>query len=213
MDETEVWQDMVPNTIVDNIGESMIRLKTIGHEKNKNCRVFGCKGRRYQTEAVHRFFPGAKRESKAEFKTKCVVASSINGWMNEELTVSWVKGVLGHFSFTRRMLAWDSFRCHVLESVEQGLNRGKIDPVIVPGGCTKYIQAPDVSWNKPFKTKVTEKYNKWMANGQHKFTAAGNMCAPPRREIVKSILKAWMSETMLLFCFYRQMLSIFRDNF
>ena len=139
---------------------------------------------RYQTEAVHRFFPGAMRESKAEFKTKCVVASSINGWMNEELTVSWVKGVLGHFSFTRRMLACDSFRCHVLDSVEQELNRGKIDPVIVPGGCTKYIQAPDVSCNKQFKTKVTEKYDEWMANGQHTFTAAGNMCAPPRREIV-----------------------------
>ena len=63
--------------------------------------------------------------------------------MNEELTVSWVKGVLGQFSFTRQVLAWDSFRCHVLDSVKQELNRTKIDPVIVPGGCTKYIQAPD----------------------------------------------------------------------
>ena len=55
-------------------------------------------------------------------------------------------------------------RCHVLDSVKQELNRAKIDPVIVPGGCTKYIQAPDVSWNKPFKAKVTEKYDEWMAN-------------------------------------------------
>ena len=111
--------------------------------------------------------------------------------MNEELTVSWVKGVLGQFSFTRRMLAWDSFRCHILDSVKQELNRAKIDHVIVPGGCTKYIQAPDVSWNKPFKAKVTEKYDEWMANGHHTFTAAGNMRAPPRREIVQWILEAW----------------------
>ena len=45
-------------------------------------------------------FAGAKRERKAlnnDFKTKCVVAFSINTWMNEELfaTVSWVKDVLG----------------------------------------------------------------------------------------------------------------------
>ncbi|PFX13070.1 Pogo transposable element with KRAB domain [Stylophora pistillata] len=126
-----------------------------------------------------------------EFKAKCVVASPINGWMNEELTVSWVKGVLAQFSFTRRMLVWNSFRCHVLDSVKQELDRTKIDPVIVPGGYSEYVQAPDVSWNKPFKAKVTEKYDEWMANGQHAFTAAGNMRAPPRREIVQWILEAW----------------------
>ncbi|PFX12383.1 Pogo transposable element with KRAB domain [Stylophora pistillata] len=126
-----------------------------------------------------------------EFKTKCVVASSINGRMNEELTFSWVKSVLGQFSFTRQMLVWNSSRCHILESVKQELNRTKRDPVIVPGGCTEYVQAPDVSWNKPFKAKVTEKYDEWMANGQHAFTAAGNTRAPPRREIVHWILEAW----------------------
>ena len=35
MDETAVWQDMVSNTMVDNIGESTIRLKTTDHEKQK----------------------------------------------------------------------------------------------------------------------------------------------------------------------------------
>ena len=193
MDETAVWQDMVSNTTVDNIGESTIRLKTTGHEKTKVSVCLTAKGDGTKLKPFI-VFPGAKRESKAlneEFRTKCVVASSINGWMNEELTVSWVKSVLGQFSFTRRMLAWDSFRCHVLDSVKQELNRAKIDPVIIPGGCTKYIQAPDVSWNKPFKAKVTERYDEWMANGQHTFTAAGNMRAPPRREIVQWIIEAW----------------------
>ena len=39
----------------------------------------------------------------------------------------------------------------------------KLKPFIVfkggkrdPGGCTKYIQAPVVSWNKPFKAICTE---------------------------------------------------------
>ena len=39
------------------------------------------------------------------------------------------------------------------------LNTKKIDVVIVPGGCTKYIQAPDVSWNKTFKAHFTERYD------------------------------------------------------
>ena len=26
-----------------------------------------------------------------------------------------------------------------------------VDSMVIPGGCTKYIQALDVRWNKPFK--------------------------------------------------------------
>ena len=111
--------------------------------------------------------------------------------MNEELTLDGVRSVLGKFSFIRRILAWDSFKCHVMETVKQELQTSKIDPLIIPGGCTKYIQAPDVVWNKPFKANVTEKYDEWMAGEAHSFTAAGNMRAPPRREIVKWILAAW----------------------
>ena len=38
----------------------------------------------------------------------------------------------------------------------------KICTVLILVGCTKYIQAPDVNWNKPFKTICTEKYDKWL---------------------------------------------------
>ena len=116
MDETAVWQDMVSNTTVDNVGESTIRLKTTGHEKKIVLVCLAAKGDGTKLKPFI-VFPGAKRESKAlndEFKTKCVLASSINGWKNEELTVSWVKGVLG---------------CNVLDSVKQELNRAKTDPV------------------------------------------------------------------------------------
>ena len=115
MDETAVWQDMVSNTTVDNVGESTILLKTTGHEKKIVLVCLAAKGDGTKLKPFI-VFPGAKRESKAlndEFKTKCVLASSINGWKNEELTVSWVKGVLG---------------CHVLYSVKQELNRANTDP-------------------------------------------------------------------------------------
>ena len=75
-----------------------------------------------------------------------------------------------------------------METVKQELLTSKIDPLIILGGCTKYIQAPDVSWNKPLKANVTEKYDECMAGEAHSFTPAGNMRAPPRREIVKCIL-------------------------
>ncbi len=212
MDETAVWQDMLSNTTVDSIGHNTISMKTTGHEKTKVsvCLTAKADGTKLKPFIV---FPGAKRESKLlneEFKAKCVVASSHNGWMNEELTLNWVRNVLGKFSFTRRILAWDSFKCHVMETVKQELRTSKIDPLIIPGGCTKYIQAPDVVWNKPFKANVTEKYDEWMAGEAHSFTAAGNMRAPPRREV----LEAWdgLDKTMIINSFNSCALTVAVDG-
>ena len=95
-------------------------------------------------------FAGATRETKQlneEFKNKCYAASSVNGWMNEDLARDWLQGTLGKFLFTCWITAWDFFKCHITDSIKQELAQTKIDPVIVPGGCTKYIQAPDVAWN------------------------------------------------------------------
>ena len=52
-----------------------------------------------------------------------------------------------------------------------------------PGGCTKYIQAQDVSWNKPFKAHVTEQYDDWLGNGIHEYAAGGNMKPHPDVEL------------------------------
>ena len=79
--------------------------------------------------------------------------------MNTELTQVWINSVLGAFSFNRRLLAWDSYECHIKDSANKSLKARKVDRVIVPGGFTKYIQAPSVSWNKPFKASCTEKYD------------------------------------------------------
>ena len=98
---------------------------------------------------------------------------------------SWVNKVIGTFSFSRRLLAWDSFECHMMNSVKYAISKLNIDQVIVPGGCTKYVQAPDVCWNKPFKAVVTEQYDEWMASGLQQYTEAGNLRPPSRKNIVQ----------------------------
>ena len=82
---------------------------------------------------------------------------------------------------------------HITDNIKQERAHAKIDPVIVPSGCTKYqyIQAPDAAWNVSFKTKVTEKYDAWIADRDRSFTAAGNMCGPTCCEIIKWVVEAW----------------------
>ena len=78
------------------------------------------------------------------------------------------------------------------DSITESLKSKKIDRIIVPGGCTKYIHAPDVSWNKPFKSSCTQKYDEWLGTvGINEETASGNLRAPPRQPILLWILDAW----------------------
>ena len=88
MDETSVLNDMIAETTVARKGEKIILLKSTGHEK---VLVSVCLAVRDGTKLKpFVVFRGAKREVAArngEFKNKCVVATSTNAWMNEELTL------------------------------------------------------------------------------------------------------------------------------
>ena len=70
----------------------------------------------------HIVFQGAKCEATAlneEFKNRCVVASSSNGWMNEELVLKFLREVLEIFSFKKRLFVWDTFEAHMTEDVRK----------------------------------------------------------------------------------------------
>ena len=101
MDETPVWADMVSDTTVDKTGARTITMKSTGHEK---CRVSVCLTAKVDRSKLKPFivFKNAKRETKAlseEFKTRYVIVSSSNGWMNDDLTMEYTKKVLGTFCF------------------------------------------------------------------------------------------------------------------
>ena len=79
----------------------------------------------------------------------------------------WINKVIGKFSFKKRLLAWGTYECNMTDAVKKKLHDITVEFVLVPGGYTKYVQAPDVSRNKPIKAHVTEQYDDWLANGIH----------------------------------------------
>ena len=44
------------------------------------------------------------------------------------------------------------------DDVKQRLIAASTESAKIPGGSTKYIQASDVVWNKPFNEKITKFY-------------------------------------------------------
>ena len=53
------------------------------------------------------------------------------------------------------------------------------------------MQAPDVSWNKPFKGHLREMYDEWMSQGDMELTRAGNMKPPSCVRVATWIKTAW----------------------
>ena len=60
----------------------------------------------------------------------------------------------------------------------------KTDDALIPGGCTKYVQAPFLVWNKPFKGHIMKSYDEWLDLGAHQHTEAGNIKPAPRHLVV-----------------------------
>ena len=126
-----------------------------------------------------------------EFKRKCSMATFTNGWMNERLTLRWCTEVLRKFSFRKRLLAWDSYEAHLPDHTRKSITNSKIETIFILGGCTKYVQARYVLWNRTFKDRIQERYDDCLVNAKHEYTAAKNIKPVPRRLVLESIIKSW----------------------
>ena len=140
---TPIWVDMISNTTIDVCGKRTITMKSTGHEK---LRVTGvvAKGDRAKLKPIV-VFKGKPRECQAlqkEFHGKCMIASTKNGWMNTNLTLAWANSVLGQFSFRRRLLAWDTYECHLHPTVQSSLKAKKIDTAIIPEAVRNIFKPP-----------------------------------------------------------------------
>ena len=76
----------------------------------------------------------------------------------------------------------DTFDCHRKDSVSKSVKQKKIESLLIPGGCAKYV--------KPCKVKVSEGYNEWLStDGIKNLTGGGSLKSPWPCVIVKWILK------------------------
>ena len=154
-DETAFWPDSAASTTLDFSGIKEVPIKTTGHDKQRltvllTARADGRKLRPFVL--LPRKRPLRQLE---KFKNKLEIVYCGISWMDDALTATYLEKILGPSLFLKkRLLVWDSFRCHVSDATKKKLKQLKIDTAVVPGGCTKYVQPADVSWNRPFKAHI-----------------------------------------------------------
>ncbi|XP_051246668.1 zinc finger and SCAN domain-containing protein 12 [Dicentrarchus labrax] len=187
MDETAVWFDTVSPITVDTQGKSSEAMP--GHENLTVVLAAKADGTKLQPYIV---FRGAAGEVRQQI-SGAVIAKSANGWMNDALTADWLQSVVGQFNMTPRLLVWDSYRCHIGAATKAELKHGyNITTAVIPGGCTKHIQASNMMWNQIFKQSLYGAYNQWLAGDTDKeYTAGGYLKAPARHLLVDWVVAAW----------------------
>jgi len=90
-----------------------------------------------------------------------------------------------------KMMVYDSFRGHLVESVKKKFRENGFDLAVIPGGLTSICQPLDVAINKPFKDNFRKEWHLWMANGGAGETAAGNLRRARLSEVCGWVKRSW----------------------
>jgi hypothetical protein len=194
MDETAVWFDCPDNRCIDTRGAKEVTIVTTGHEK---MRVTVCLTARSDGKKLLPYVLVKNKRPVGQiieqFKGKLLINWAGSPWMNDKTTADYLHKIIGGTLFnSKRLIVWDAFGSHKSEATRGVLKKLRLEAAYIPGGCTKFIQAPDVSWNKPFKERIRHYYGLWMTNGDRReYTAAGNPKAPALEVVLDWIARAW----------------------
>lgn len=116
--------------------------------------------------------------------------------MNEPLMLRWVNEclpslTLGSALFRNRnyVLAMDAHGAHWHQSVRNKQQQMKVEPLMIPKRMTSFAQPLDVGINAPFKAKLREKWEQWIAEGPKEYTPRGVRKRPSWETIFK-----WVDE-------------------
>ena len=192
-DETAVWLDPWSPTTLAPRGSKDMPVTNCGYQKLNITVILTANGngtKRLLYVIINRKRPIPEIEK--QFRGKLVISWAGKSWMDDNLTEDYLRRVIGNNLFQRRLLVWDAFRCHISMGTKKILRSLKLDAAVIPGGCTRFLQPADVSWNRPFKAKILELHNSWMSDGNLPMTRTGANIAPPSSRVyLQWIYEAW----------------------
>jgi hypothetical protein len=192
MDEVPVSFDMPRSRTVETKGVKEVRLSTTGHEKSNFTVILAitAKGGKLPPMVIFK----RKTIPKENFPTNIHIEANEKGWVNEEIMKNWIDKVWkrrpASFFKPSSLLIFDSCRAHITENVKKYVER-ESKLAVIPGGLTPKLQPLDIAVNRSFKTKLRAKWETWMLNQIHEYTASGKIKRVSYKEICEWIVKSW----------------------
>lgn len=183
IDETPVYLEMLGTITHVSKGDSEVSIYSTCDEKQKLTVILvafvdGTK----IAPLVH--LPGVRPSAKN------VCCAGQKSWVNEQNILFWLSKLWGLKNTSKRMFVWDTFRAHLTTAVRSIYRKHVTQTFVIPGGCMSKLHLADVSWNRPFKMKMSELYDKWLFEGNVEKTPKGD-----RRPPTKSLVLQWIEES------------------
>lgn len=193
MDETPIWFEMPGKSTLAKVGETEV--VWTGHDKEKLTVTLAAYAD--GTKLVH--LPGVRPPKKEEIPTGVQIimcGSGKKSWANKDSIMFWLNKLYGVSNRHQRLLIWDAFQAQITPRVKEMVKQQyNSDMAVIPGSCTCKLQPANVSWNRPFKVKLAELYDKWIFDGSTERKRQGNRRPPPKMLLLKWIKEAWVSIT------------------
>uniref|UniRef100_K7GC14 DDE-1 domain-containing protein n=1 Tax=Pelodiscus sinensis TaxID=13735 RepID=K7GC14_PELSI len=173
-DQTPLHFDNAYDRTLELKGAKTVSNATTGHEKSRFTIMLACMAN------------GTKLPPYIVFKRKTVPRNVIfpntvhmrvhpKGWIYEALMLDWLQTF---WVMPKNVIFPNTIHCHCMPSIKKRRQQDKTDLAIIPGGMTKMLQPLDVTVNKPMKDALRRKWNTWLLEGEHTFTAGGRMRTP-----------------------------------
>jgi len=117
-------------------------------------------------------------------------------WMDEDVMQDWVDVVLEPYIKTKPagiipILFLDSFRCHMTKKVVRRIQELGVEVIHIPGGCTSLTQPVDVGYNKPFKNRIRDAWEKWMEARWEEIVQSKMTPQPRRVDVSEWVISAY----------------------
>lgn len=178
-DETSVLWHAASKTSLAEKGEKHVKVKTGDEKKCSTAWLFALADLEYSRDedgaeqvaltncahgqplVIFKGQPGKQVEKNAqaearEKKLDVRAVATANGWMNEDVFLSFVNKTL-----PRVANGWfiiDLYRAHRTTKVLDAIKEKGWIPFFIPGGCTSILQVHDLVVNKPFKQHIQQAY-------------------------------------------------------
>ena len=120
-----------------------------------------------------------------------IVTVQQKGWMDEGLTLRFIRDIWDPNMGPGSLLMWDSFRNHLADAVSEELEKLHIHSVVIPGGYTSKSQPLDVSLNEPFKGVLRKCWVEYIAEQVETVRDTDRVKTVPKQVVVDWIIRAW----------------------
>ena len=195
MDQTPVFFSMVPRTTLDHVGARTVNVRT---STNSTMRVtvavtVTSSGKMLPPLVVFKGKGGGRIEREfGNFNPGAMCAVQPKAWMDKQVMKFWMDDILVPYILSappgvHPFLLLDSYRCHMMPRIVDGLNDVGVEVQHIPGGCTGMCQPIDVGIGKPLKSRIRNMWEDWMMEqGIH----TEKFSPPPRQTIADWVVTA-----------------------